>query len=84
MVKTIPANAGDSRDSGSIPRSGRSPGGENGNLLKNPMNRGTWQATTVQRVGKSQTRLSEHTHTHKSHITTGDYITMYPISAYDN
>ena len=37
-------------DPGSIPGSGRSPGGENGNLLQyprleNPMDRGTWQAT---------------------------------------
>ena len=30
MVKNPPANAGDIRDLGSIPRSGRSPGGGNG------------------------------------------------------
>ena len=29
-----PANAGDGRDVGSIPGSGRSPGGEHGNLLQ--------------------------------------------------
>ena len=28
MVKDLPANAGDLRDTGSIPGSGRSPGGE--------------------------------------------------------
>ena len=28
MVKNLPANAGDIRDAGSIPGSGRSPGGE--------------------------------------------------------
>ena len=34
MVKNPPANAGDSRDSGSIPGSGRSPGEGNGNPLQ--------------------------------------------------
>ena len=33
MVKKSPANAGDTRDMGSIPGSGRSPGGRNGNPL---------------------------------------------------
>ena len=31
VVKNLPANAGDMRDSGSIPGSGRSPGEGNGN-----------------------------------------------------
>ena len=31
MVKNLPANAGDIRDTGSVPESGRSPGGGNGN-----------------------------------------------------
>ena len=49
MVKNLPANAGDPRDRGSSPESGRSPGIENGNLLQysclgNPMDRGAWQA----------------------------------------
>ena len=42
MVKNPPANAGDLRDTGSIPGSGRSPGGGHGNpfqypCLENPM-----------------------------------------------
>ena len=42
MVKNLPANAGDTRDVGLIPESGRSPGGGNGNPLQhsclgNPM-----------------------------------------------
>ena len=50
MVKNPPANARDARDMGSIPGSGRSPGGENGNpfqysCLENPMDRGAWWAT---------------------------------------
>ena len=50
VVKNLPANAGDTRDVGSIPGLGRSPGVGNGNLLQysclgNPMDRGAWQAT---------------------------------------
>ena len=56
MVKNLPANAGDIRDLGSIPGSGRSPGGGHGNplqysCLENSMDRGAWQAT-VHRVNK--------------------------------
>ena len=50
VVKNPPANAGDIRDVGWIPGSGRSPGEGNGNPLQysclgNPMDRGTWKAT---------------------------------------
>ena len=50
MLKNPPANVGDGGDSSLIPGLGRSPGGVNGNplqysCLKNPMDRGTWQAT---------------------------------------
>ena len=58
VVKNLPANAGDVRDVGSIPESGRSPGGGLGNslqysCLENPMDRGDWQVTVhrLQRVG---------------------------------
>ena len=56
------ANAGDAEDTGFIPRSGRFPGGGNGNplqysCLENPMERGDCCAT-VHGVTKSQTRLS--------------------------
>ena len=58
MVQNSPANAGELRDAGLIPGSGRYPGGGNDNplqytCLENPMDRGAWQATTVgsQRVG---------------------------------
>ena len=45
MVKNLPANVGDARDVGSIPGSGRSPRGGNGNplqhaCLENSMDRG--------------------------------------------
>ena len=50
MVKTLPANAGDLRDTGSIPGPGRSPEKGNSNpfqysFLENPMDRGAWGAT---------------------------------------
>ena len=50
MVKNLPANTGDIRDTGSIPGSGRSPERGHGNLLQysclgNPMDREAWWAT---------------------------------------
>ena len=59
VVKNPPVNAGDLRDAGSIPESGRSPGVGNGNPLQdsgldNSMDREAWQAT-VHEVAKSQT-----------------------------
>ena len=59
LVKNLFAKAGDTRDMGSIPRSGRFPGGRNGNpfqysFLEKPMDRGTWWAT-VHEVTKSWT-----------------------------
>ena len=49
MVKNLPASAGDTRDMGSIPELGRSPGGGNGNplqysCLENSMDKGAWWA----------------------------------------
>ena len=58
MVKNPPANAGDVREAGLIPVSGRSSRRGHGSplqysCLENPMNRGAWQATVhgVARVG---------------------------------
>ena len=68
--KESACNAG---DPGSIPGSGRSPGGGNGNpiqysCLENPMDRGAWQAT-VQGVTESWTRLSDqHFYFHNMNI----------------
>ena len=55
--KCLPANAGNIRDVGLIPGSGRFPGEEHGNFLQysclvNPMDRGRWRATVL-RVAKS-------------------------------
>ena len=62
VVKSLPANARDIRDLGSIPGSGRSTRGDHGNplqysCLENPMNREAWR-DTVHRITKSWTRLS--------------------------
>ena len=44
LVKSLPANAGDFRDAGSIPESRKSSGEGHGNP-KNPMDRRAWWAT---------------------------------------
>ena len=61
VVKKPPARARDIRDAGSVPGSGRSPGGGLGNplqysCLEKPMNRGARWAT-VHAVTESWTRL---------------------------
>ena len=51
VVKNLPANAGDIRDTGLIPGLGKSPGGGHGNpfqyscLENTGMDRGAWWAT---------------------------------------
>ena len=59
VVKNPPANAGDIRDTGSIPGLGKFPEGEHGNplqypCLENPMDRGAWWAL-IHRIPKSWT-----------------------------
>ena len=59
MVNNLPANAGDIKDVGLIPGSGRSLGGENGNplqcsCLENPMDRGACWAI-VHGIAESDT-----------------------------
>ena len=55
MGKNPPVNAGDARDTGSIPGLGRSPGVGNGNPLQysylgNSVDRGAWWPVGSQRV----------------------------------
>ena len=62
VAKNSPANAGDARNVGLIPGSGRSTGEGNGSplqysCLENPLDRGTWLAA-VHGVAKCQTWLS--------------------------
>ena len=61
VAKNPPASAGDKREVGLIPGSGRFPGGGHGNplhysCLENPLDRGAWRAT-VHEVTESRTRL---------------------------
>ena len=65
MVENPPTNAGDTGNVGSIPGSGKCPGGGRGSPLQysclgNPTDSGAWRAT-VHGVAKSPTRLSTHT-----------------------
>ena len=67
VVRNVHAIAGDTRDVGLIPGSGRSPGEGNGyplqySCLLNSMDRGAWWAT-VDGVAKSQTQLNCWAHT---------------------
>ena len=69
MAKNLPANAGDTGNSDSILRSGRSPGEGNGNplqysCLENSIDRGARQAI-VHGAAESDTTEHAHTHTHK-------------------
>ena len=63
VVKNTSARVGNARDVGSIPGSGRCPGGRHGSPLQDscleyPMDRGAWWAT-VHGVAKSRTQLSD-------------------------
>ena len=65
-MKNSPANAGDARDMGSIPGSGRSLGGGNGNplqysCLENPIERSVMGYSPW---SHKELDTTEHTHTH--------------------
>ena len=53
MIKNLPANSGDAGDSGSIPRSGRSPGEE----MATHYNILVWKIPWTEDPGLLQTRL---------------------------
>ena len=63
VVRNLPANAGDVKETDSSPGLGRSPGGGNGNslqysCLENLRTRGAWWAA-VHGITKSWTQLSD-------------------------
>ena len=65
VVKNLPANTGDIRDTGSILGSGRSLGGGHGNLLQyssleDPMNRGVWGTTVYSSKESDTAKATEH------------------------
>ena len=66
-VKNLPVTQESKESQISIPGSGRSPGGGHGNPrqysdLKNPMNRGAWQAT-YSPLDHTESDTTEHAHT---------------------
>ena len=68
VVKSPPTNAGDRREVGLVPGSGRSPGAGNDNpvqysCLENQMDRETWWATVHQVTDLDTT---DQTHTHRN------------------
>ena len=79
MAKNPPINAGDVRDMGLVPGSGRSPAGGHRNplqysCLENPMDRGLWRAK-VRRVAKSRIWLKRLSmHSCKVSIITGSIV----------
>ena len=86
LVKNLSAKAGDIRDTGSIPRSGRSPGGVRGNplqysYLKNPMDPGAWLAA-VHEVAKSRTQLKDFTFTFHFHALEKEMATHSSVLAW--
>ena len=65
VVKNLSANAGDIKDTGSVPGLGRSPGGEHGTplqyfCLENPMDREAWWATVYRITESDMTEVTEH------------------------
>ena len=72
VIKNPSANAGDKRNAGSIPGSGRSSGEGNGNpfqysCLENCMDRGAWQAT-VHGITKNQRIRHDWVTEHTQHV----------------
>ena len=72
VIKNLPANAGDVRDMGSIPRSGRFPGGGYGNplqysCLENP--HGQRSLVGYSPPGLKESDMAEVTHTHTKKVT---------------
>ena len=69
VVKNSPINAGDSRDTGSVPGWERSPGGGHDNplqysCLKNPMDRRAWRAMVYRAAESDMTEDTEHADMH--------------------
>ena len=77
VVKNLPANAGDIRDSGLIPGSGRSPGGGHDSTfqyscLENPIDRGAWWLQSIGSHIESDTTERLHFHFSLSCIGKGN------------
>ena len=83
--KEATCNAGDTGDVGSIPGSGRFPGGRNGkplqySCLENPMDGGAWWAA-VHGVAEGQSRLNDFTFTFHFHALEKEMATHSSVLA---
>ena len=72
VVKNLPTNAGDIKDTGSIPGLGRSPGGVHGNprqysCLENPMDRGAFSPKGHKESDRTEATWHAH-NTHKEYL----------------
>ena len=71
MLKNTPANVRDTRDAGSLPGLGRSPGGGHGNplqysCLENSMDRGARRATVHGVAESDRAEVTEQAHIHEN------------------
>ena len=85
LVKNSSASAGDTRDVGLIPGSGRFPGGEHGNpfqysCLENPMDRGAWRAIVYRVTESDTTEVTEHTHNIPWYLHTASSLSIHPMT----
>ena len=91
VEKNLPDNAGDARDTSSIPGLGWTPGVRNGNpvqysYLETSVDRGAWQAT-VHNLAKSQTwlkQLSTHIHQGIHNNLTKSYVYWILLLFFNN
>ena len=84
MVKNLPARAGGTRDTGSIPGLRRSPGVVNGaplqySCLGSPMDRGAWRVT-VHEAAESDT--TEHLNTRRSYLQHTDSLVAVRVLSF--
>ena len=95
VIKNLPAHAGDIRDAGLIPGSGRSPEEGNGNplqysCLEHSIDRGVWQAP-VHEVTKSQTQPSDwahstcttHIHSNQWHLWNANWMYFLSLAVFN-
>ena len=85
VIKNLPANSRDTRDSGSIPGSERSSGERNGSPLQysclgNPMDRGAWWAT-VHWVAESDNNLAAKLQKHELIFTSFLWFVLFIIKS---
>ena len=85
VVKNLPANVGDARDTGLISGLGRSPGVGNGNplqyfCLENPIDRGAWwviESMGSERVGHDWAHVHAHTHKQSREVESSQCIKFF-------